>query len=130
MKYYLRGEIAKIAGINAETLRYYEKEKLIPIPKRNSSGYRLYSENTLIIINFIKNAKDAGFSLDQIKKLFLAINGSDINLDYLEKRIDEKLIEVNEKILKLQSIKESLEDIKKNIYVPHECPLCNAFKNQ
>ena len=64
MKYYLRGEIAKIAGINAETLRYYEKEKLIPIPKRNSSGYRLYSENTLIIFNFIKNAKDAGFSLD------------------------------------------------------------------
>ncbi|WP_234120425.1 MerR family DNA-binding transcriptional regulator [Clostridium hydrogenum] len=41
MKYYLRGEIAKISGINVETLRYYENNKLIPIPKRTSKGYRI-----------------------------------------------------------------------------------------
>lgn len=130
MKYYYRSELAKIAGINIETLRYYENEQLIPIPKRNPNGYRLYSENTLTIINFIKNAKSTGFSLGEIKNLFLAINGSDLNLEYLDKKIDEKIDEVNEKILKLERVKESLMDIKKNIYVPHECPLCKAFKDE
>ncbi|WP_051461066.1 MerR family transcriptional regulator [Ruminiclostridium josui] len=70
MKYYLRGEIAKIADINVETLRFYEKNKLIPNPKRTSKGYRLYSEDTLIILSFIKSAKSAGFTLEQIRNLF------------------------------------------------------------
>lgn len=129
MKYYLRGEIAKIAGVNVETLRFYEKEKLIPLPKRDSNGYRLYSENTLIILNFIKNAKEAGFSLNQIRKLFLAVKGFDVDLNYLEKFVDEKLLEIRGKITQLENVEENLKDIKKNLYEPHECPLCNAFKN-
>lgn len=60
MEYYLRGEIAKMADINVETLRYYEKNKLIPIPRRTENGYRLYSKDILIILAFIKSAKSAG----------------------------------------------------------------------
>lgn len=129
MKYYLRGEMAKISGVSVETLRFYEKEKLIPLPKRDSNGYRLYSENTLIILNFIKNAKEAGFSLDQIRKLFLAVKGFDIDLDYLEKFVDEKLLEIRSKVAQLESVEENLRDIKKNLHEPHECSLCNALRN-
>lgn len=129
MKYYLRGEIAKIAGINVETLRYYEKNKLIPIPKRTSKGYRLYSKNILIILSFIKSAKSAGFTLEQIRRLFSAVNGENIDLNYVEKLIDEKLVEISDKIIELQNVRVNLKDIKKNLYQPHECPLCNAFKN-
>ena len=64
MKYYLRGEIAKMADINVETLRYYEKNKLIPTPKRTEKGYRLYSKDILNILAFIKSAR---FTLEQIK---------------------------------------------------------------
>lgn len=129
MKYYLRGEMAKISGVSVETLRFYEKEKLIPLPKRDSNGYRLYSENTLIILNFIKNAKEAGFSLDQIRKLFLAVKGFDIDLDYLEKFVDEKLLEIRSKVTQLESVEENLRDIKRNLHEPHECLLCNALRN-
>lgn len=129
MKYYLRGEIAKMSGINVETLRYYEKNKLIPIPKRTSKGYRLYTEDILIILSFIKGAKSAGFTLEQIRNLFSAVNGADIDLNYVGELIDEKLGEISDKIVELKSVKENLKDIKVNLYKPHECPLCNAFNN-
>lgn len=129
MKYYLRGEIAKMSGINVETLRYYEKNKLIPIPKRTSKGYRLYTEDTLIILRFIKGAKSAGFTLEQIRNLFSAVNGVNIDLSYVGELIDEKLVEISDKIIELKSVKENLKDIKLNLYKPHECPLCNAFNN-
>ncbi|WP_415523383.1 MerR family transcriptional regulator [Clostridium sp.] len=129
MKYYLRGEIAKIAGINVETLRYYEKNKLIPIPNRTSKGYRLYSEDILIILSFIKSAKSAGFTLEQIRNLFSAVNGVHIDLNYVEELIDEKLVEISDKIIELKSVEENLKYIKENLYQPHECPLCNAFNN-
>lgn len=129
MKYYLRGEIAKIAGINVETLRYYEKNKLIPIPNRTSKGYRLYSEDILIILTFIKSAKSAGFTLEQIRNLFSAVNGLHIDLNYVEELIDEKLVEISNKIIELKSVEEDLKYIKENLYQPHECPLCNAFNN-
>lgn len=129
MKYYLRGEIAKMANINVETLRYYENNKLIPIPKRTSNGYRIYSEDILIILSFIKNAKSAGFTLEQIRKLFSAVDGKNIDLGFVEKFIDEKLAEISDKIMELQSVSENLKDIKENLYQLHECPLSNAFKN-
>lgn len=129
MKYYLRGEIAQIADINVETLRFYEKNKLIPIPKRTSKGYRLYSEDILIILSFIKGAKSAGFTLEQIRNLFSAVNGANIDLNYVEELINEKLVEISDKMIELKGVKENLKDIKENLYQPHECPLCNAFNN-
>lgn len=127
MKYYLRSEIAKMADINIETLRYYENKGLIPIPKRSSNGYRLYSKEILIILDFIKNAKKAGFTLEQIKNLFSAVDGKNVDLNYLDEFIDKKLMEINQKIVDLQNVKGTLEDIKNNLYKPHECPLINAF---
>lgn len=127
MKYYLRGEIAKMADINIETLRYYENKGLIPIPKRTSKGYRLYSKEILIILNFIKSAKNVGFTLDEIRNLFSAVDGENIDLNYIDGFINKKLVEINQKMMDLQSVKVSLEDIKNNLYKPHECPLCNAF---
>ena len=127
MEYYLRGEIAKMADINIETLRYYENKGLIPIPKRTSKGYRLYSKEILIILNFIKSAKNVGFTLEEIRNLFSAVDGENIDLNYIDEFINKKLVEIKQKMMDLQSVKSSLEDIKNNLYKPHECPLCTAF---
>lgn len=129
MEYYLRGEIAKMADINIETLRYYEKNQIIPMPKRTSKGYRLYSKDILIILSFIKSAKSAGFTLEQIRKLFSTFDGKNIDLDYIDKFVDKKIAEISDKIIELQSVEENLKNIKKNLYHPHECPLFNAFNN-
>jgi MerR family Zn(II)-responsive transcriptional regulator of zntA len=74
---YQAGEFSKLAGINSETLRYYEKnDLLIPVGK-TEAGYRLYSDDSLKQINFIKQAKAFGFSLKEIKELLsLRINNN------------------------------------------------------
>ncbi|MFN3695164.1 MAG: MerR family transcriptional regulator [Ignavibacterium sp.] len=63
MNEYFVGQLAKEAGINVETVRYYEKLKLIPKPKRRESRYRVYDETDLKRLLFIKRAKELGFTL-------------------------------------------------------------------
>lgn len=63
------GQLAEEVGINAETVRYYEKLKLLPRPKRKESRYRIYDETDLKRLMFIKRAKELGFTLKEIKEL-------------------------------------------------------------
>jgi len=63
------GETAREAGVNAQTLRYYERRGLLPRPSRRGSGYREYSADAVQVVRFIKRAQELGFSLDEIEEL-------------------------------------------------------------
>ncbi|HSS21229.1 MAG TPA: heavy metal-responsive transcriptional regulator [Pyrinomonadaceae bacterium] len=69
------GEVAKRAGVSIDTLRYYEKVKLLPRPARSSGGFRLFALEHIERVRFIKQAQDLGFSLEEIKGL-LATGGA------------------------------------------------------
>lgn len=129
MGYYLRGELAKMADINVETLRYYENNHLIPIPNRTEKGYRLYPEDTLDILAFIKSAKSAGFTLGQIRAIFSVVEGGNIDLSHLDAMLSQKILEIDEKMNELKNVQENLWKVKENLYHPHDCPLLNAFIN-
>ena len=75
MKKYKRGEVAKITGVGFEGIRFYEKERLIPLPDRNSSGHRIYSQEIVDCIKFLHHCNKLGFSLKESKEL-LALNSS------------------------------------------------------
>lgn len=62
-----RGEVADKAGVNPETLRYYERNDLIPTPPRFDGGFRLYDDSYVKRLQFIKRAKELGFTLAEIK---------------------------------------------------------------
>lgn len=126
MEYYLRGQIARLSNVNVETLRYYEKIKLIPKPTRDENGYRLYSKDVLLLLDFIKCAKNSGFTLEQIGTLFSAGNVN-INLDYIDELLNLKLDEIGERITQLQTMQVELNKIKKKLHTPHECPIFNSF---
>jgi len=70
MDYYLRGQVAKMANIHPETLRYYEANGLIQSVIRSNNRYRLYPDTVLYQLEFIKNAKKSGFTLKEIKEMF------------------------------------------------------------
>ena len=63
------GEVAEEANVNIETLRYYERRGIVPKPPRSVSNYRLYPEETVKRVLFIKSAQELGFTLKEIKQL-------------------------------------------------------------
>lgn len=63
------GELAQLSGVNAKLIRHYESIGLIPKAIRNSSGYRIYTDNDIQFLRFIKKARGLGFSMKEIKKL-------------------------------------------------------------
>jgi MerR family mercuric resistance operon transcriptional regulator len=69
------GELARAAGVNIQTIRFYERQALLPKPPRNSSGYRSYEPKDVERVTFIKRNQELGFTLTEIKEL-IHLHGS------------------------------------------------------
>jgi MerR family transcriptional regulator, mercuric resistance operon regulatory protein len=63
------GELSKRSGVNIETIRYYERIRMLPAPPRTASGHRIYAAPDLRILAFIRRSRELGFSLDEIRAL-------------------------------------------------------------
>ena len=74
---YTIGKVARLTGVSTDTLRYYEKEQLIAPISKTAAGYRLYNDDGLLRIRFIKRAQLLGFTLDEVANL-LKLEGSQI----------------------------------------------------
>ncbi len=68
------GQVARLADVTVQTLRFYEREGLLHAPRRRASGYREYSPDVVRLVRFIQRAKKLGFSLREVKEL-LALYG-------------------------------------------------------
>ena len=101
------GELARLAGVTAETIRYYEKERVIPRPKRVGSGkYRRYEQADADRLRFVKRARDLGFSLDEVREL-LALAQSDPKkpCDNVDQIARAHIAAVEEKISRLTKLR-------------------------
>ena len=63
------GKLSQLTGVNIETIRYYEKIKVLPIPSRAENGRRLYGPVERRILAFVRRARELGFSLDEVRAL-------------------------------------------------------------
>ena len=63
------GELSRLSGVNIETIRYYERIKMLPPPPRTASGRRIYGSTDLRTLTFIRRSRELGFSLDEIRAL-------------------------------------------------------------
>ena len=126
-----RSKLAKKCGVNIESLRYYEKRRLID-PLRSQSGYRLYSEEDASKIRFIKSARKLGFTLDEIGDLMgLRVDKKKSCESVLEKA-QKKLAEVEQKIKGLKSIKKVLKQLIhqcKESTLTSDCPILGSFES-
>ena len=109
---FLTSQIAKRADVNVETLRFYEKKELIPEPMRTEAGYRQYPEETIHLILFIKNAQKLGFTLKEIRELLSITLVTKQQCQQVKSEIDHKLIEVDEKIKRLEEISNALKSLR------------------
>jgi MerR family copper efflux transcriptional regulator len=95
------GEVAEQAGVHIETLRYYERRELIEKPPRSASNYRLYPEEAVRRVRFIKRAQELGFSLKDIKGLLLLRATPEAGCAEVRAHAEGKLKAIDEKISSL-----------------------------
>ena len=109
MPEYFVGALAKKAGMNIETIRYYEKMNLLPKPRRKQdSKYRIYDDNDLKRLLFIKRSKELGFTLKEIKELLNLRIESTATCGDVKHLAEHKLKDIEKRISDLQDIKSVL----------------------
>ncbi len=106
-------DISAELQIGRETLRFYERTGLIPIPKRSESGYREYTSDTLNRLKFIKMAQQAGFTLREIKSWLNENKKKKATKSQLVEIYNSKINTIDEKINILLSMKKTLENLKR-----------------
>jgi MerR family transcriptional regulator, copper efflux regulator len=102
------GELARRAGVNRETVRFYERRGLLPAPPRSGAGYRRYAEGDLGRLRFILRAKELGFTLTEIADLLALRFDTAATADDVRARALEKLADADRRIHDLQRIRAAL----------------------
>ncbi len=102
------GQVAAAAGVNIETLRYYERRGLLRRPQRSLGGHRLYPPETVTMMRVIKAAQRLGFTLDEVADLLAATRLGGRSDAGLHTRAAAKLAEVDQKLAELTAVRDTL----------------------
>jgi len=106
------GRLAAAAGVGVETIRFYEREGLLPSPARTASGYRQYEPATAQRLGFIRRAKALGFSLAEIREL-LGLAEPDGERARVKALTRGKLAEIDQRIVELQRMRAALAELER-----------------
>jgi MerR family transcriptional regulator, copper efflux regulator len=126
------GQLAKRADVGVETVRFYERQGLLAEPDRKPSGYRQYDEEVVLRLQFIRRAKELGFTLNEIKDLLsLRLDPSTTCAD-VKRRAEEKIDDIEAKIRTLQRMKKALVKVTNACSgrgALSECPILECLDN-
>lgn len=123
------GALANAAGVNVETIRFYQRKGLIPEPKRPLGSIRRYGEADLARVRFVKAAQRLGFNLDEIAELLTLEDGTQCSK--ARKLAERKLQGVREKLADLRRIESALDQLVarcNSVRGPIKCPLISSLK--
>lgn len=132
MKALTIGQLAKQADVGVETVRFYERQGLLEEPGRRASGYRQYDEGVVRRLQFIRRAKELGFTLKEIKDLLsLRVDPTTTCADVKE-QAESKITDIEQKIRTLQRMKRALVTVTKSCsgsgQPTTECPILEAIE--
>jgi Hg(II)-responsive transcriptional regulator len=102
------GEVAAQAGVNVQTLRYYERRGLLKEPERRPSGYREYPQDAVQLIRFIKRAQDLGFTLTEIEDLLRLRTDQESACAEVRAAAEMKIEDIEQKLRHLRAMKRAL----------------------
>jgi MerR family transcriptional regulator, copper efflux regulator len=124
------GRIAQSAGVAIDTIRFYEREGLLPEPRRRPSGYREYDQATVSRLRFIRRAKDLGFTLDEIRELLALSADRNDGVEGVRERAAARLQAIDERIAELQRVRDGLSELVDACPghgAPEDCPILKAL---
>jgi Hg(II)-responsive transcriptional regulator len=126
------GEAASRAGVNVETLRYYERRGLLREPDRQSSGYRSYGEDAVRVVRFIKRAQELGFTLTDVEGLLRLADGEGPeSCREVRTLATAKIEDMDRRIATLKAMRASLVALVQTCNrrgSKRECPLIEAIE--
>jgi MerR family transcriptional regulator, copper efflux regulator len=127
------GTVAKRAGVHIDTIRYYEREGLLPEPLRRASGYRSYNESVIDRLRFIRRAKDLGFTLEEIRDLLALSVDRHRGVKAVKERAEQRLASIDARIAELMRIRKGLEQLIEACPGrgdPEQCPILRALADE
>ena len=125
------GQLAQRAAVNLQTIRYYEREGLLPEPPRLSSGYRLYTDTMVRRVRFIKRAQEIGFSLAEIREL-LSLR-ADGQRNEVRAIAQAKIADIEDKMRTLKAMKTVLNRLTERCSgcgPASECPILESIDSE
>ena len=127
------GQVSKKANVNIETIRFYERRGLIKPISRKESGYRIFSEEAVKQLKFIKHAKDLGFTLKEILELLSLRIKPRTKCEDIKKRAEKKILDIEDKMAMLDRMKQALKKLSVACQINEptsHCPILEALDKE
>lgn len=124
-------ELAGRAGVNTETLRYYERRGLLAEPPRTAGGYRDYPVSAVELLRFVKRAQELGFTLDEVVELLHLDGGGPDSCDAARELAEHRRDDLAARIRDLQRMHDSLTELVETCDLPRadrHCAFLEAIK--
>ncbi len=125
------GVLSKRTGVSIETIRYYERIKIMPNPPRTEGGQRVYSEKHMKRLAFVRRSRELGFSLDDIRALLKLEDGSELTCGEVKEMTVAHMDDIKRKITDLRRMEKVLKEMSSKCDggdVP-ECPILEALSS-
>ena len=111
VKKMLIGTISRLTGVNIETIRYYERIGVMPMPRRSDGGQRLYNEAQLNRLAFVKRSRELGFTLKEVRALLALIDSGNMTCSEVHGMTTRHLKDVRKKISDLRKLEQALDEL-------------------
>jgi DNA-binding transcriptional MerR regulator len=108
------GELSKSTGIKVVTIRYYEQIRLLPVPARTEGNYRMYKDEHVARLRFIRRCRDLGFTLDEVRDLLQLSEQGGKQCAGIDRIAEKHLNEINQKIADLRTLAGELRRINRS----------------
>ncbi|ARU55760.1 MAG: Cd(II)/Pb(II)-responsive transcriptional regulator [Pseudomonadales bacterium] len=106
------GELGKLCGVKIETIRYYEREGLLPEPTREHNGYRRYSQSHLERLSFIRHCRVLDMPLEDIRVLLEFMQSPPDQCQEIDELLEKQLVRVQTRLLSLHALQNQLQQLR------------------
>jgi MerR family mercuric resistance operon transcriptional regulator len=125
------GALSKRTGVNIETIRFYERVGILPKPPRTAGGHRIYGQEQVLRLGFVRRSRELGFSLDEVRGLLQLVDGGHYTCAEIKAITLDHLADIRRKIADLRRLESTLAAVAgkcRGGKVP-DCPIIEALSN-
>ena len=122
-------ELAEATGVDVDTIRYYEKQGLLPEPARQDNGYRNYTETHLVQLNFIRHCRSLGIGLPEVRILRSFQARPELACEEINQLIDRQIGRIHQQVETLRLLERQLHALRDTCHATQSASECGIMRN-